>query len=360
MPKPIQPEDLVFHFLNVGFGDNILIELPADKNGDRSYGLVDCCDHKKTKKYLDKLRRIRPGDTNFRFICATHPHYDHISGINGFLKEKDYRPEEFWESGFRHQSKTYMNIIKSIHKHDIKLVRVSSGMERYYGKVQVTALSPSIRLRNRYATFGVDMNNSSVVLRFEHHKKDYLLTKSLEYKGTRSKEIERRAGRSVVILAGDAEFDSWAYVADEYPRLERSKTHQPLVKKVINPLACRVIKVAHHGSMHSSPLDIYEKMNPNLAIISTKQEVSTKHIGNMTLKRGLFPHPSSISSLEEVGATILTTDGCYESTTIDGQLKNPNYDRCGTIVIVVPPGGNPRYDKLDDDENTVKDPPTDV
>lgn len=245
MPKPIQPEDLVFHLLNVGFGDNILIELPADKNGDRSYGLVDCCDHKKTKEYLDRLQGIRPGDTNFRFICATHPHYDHISGINGFLKEKDYRPEEFWESGFRHQSKTYMNIIKSIHKHDINLVRVSSGMERYYGKVQVTALSPSIRLRNRYATFGVDMNNSSVVLRFEHHKEDYLLTKSIEYKGTRSKEIERQAGRSVVILAGDAEFDSWAYVADEYPRLERSKTHQPLVKKMINPLACRVIKVAH-------------------------------------------------------------------------------------------------------------------
>ena len=253
-----------------------------------------------------------------------------------------------------------MNIIKSIYDNDIELVRVSSGMEWYYGKVQVTALSPSIRLRNRYETFGVDMNNSSVVLRFEHHKENYLLTKSLEYKGTRSKEIERQAGRSVVILTGDAEFDSWAYVADEYPRLEKSKTHQPLVKKMINPLACSVIKVAHHGSMHSSPLDIYEKMNPNLAIVSTKQEVSTKNIGNITLERDLFPHSLSISSLEEVGATILTTDGCYEKTIVDGQPRNPGYNRCGTIVVVVPPGGNPRYDKLDDDENIVKNPPTDV
>ena len=109
--------------------------------------------------------------------------------------------------------------------------------------------------------------------------------------------------------------------------------------------------------MHSSPLDIYEKMNPNLAIISTTQEVSTKQIGGMTLERGLFPHPSSISSLEEVGATILTTDGWYESTIIHGQPRNPKYNRCGTIVVALPPGGNFRYDKLDDDENTVKNPP---
>jgi len=41
MAKPIRPEDLVIHVLNVGFGDAIVVELPADKQGLRRYGVVD-------------------------------------------------------------------------------------------------------------------------------------------------------------------------------------------------------------------------------------------------------------------------------------------------------------------------------
>ena len=55
MAKDISSKDLVIHVLNVGFGDNILIEFPADKSGKRSYGIVDCYSSKKTKSYLDKL-----------------------------------------------------------------------------------------------------------------------------------------------------------------------------------------------------------------------------------------------------------------------------------------------------------------
>ena len=48
----IQPQDLVIHALNVGFGDNILIEFPADSIDQRSYGLVDCRNSVKTRRYL--------------------------------------------------------------------------------------------------------------------------------------------------------------------------------------------------------------------------------------------------------------------------------------------------------------------
>lgn len=343
----IKPDDLVFHVLNVGFGDNILVEFPVDKTGKRSYGLVDCRNFQKTKQYLDNLMRIRPGKPKLEFVCATHPHLDHISGINPFLEDEKYQPKEFWDSGFRHKSQTYIKILKSLLLQRITLIRVSSGMERYFGKVQVTALAPSIRLRNKYATYGVDMNNASIVLRFEHHVEDVILARSREYESSISLEAERQAGRSVVILAADAEYDSWSHITEEFPRLERTETHKPLVKKMVNYLACSALKVSHHGSMHSAPLDVYEKMKPETAIISTKQEESTKQIDGDVMTRGLFPHHLATTALKECGAQILTTDGSHESG------KGASTKKPGSIVIVVSPGSKPRCTKLDDTIATV-------
>jgi len=347
LPTPIKPDDLVFHILNVGFGDNILVEFPVDKAGKRSYGLVDCRNFKKTKQYLDKLMGTRPGRPELEFVCATHPHLDHISGINPFLEYEKYRPKEFWDSGFRHKSQTYIRILQSLLLQGIRLIRVSSGMEWYFGKVQVTALAPSIRLRNKYATYGVDMNNASIVLRFEHHAEDLMLVRSREYKGSIDLEAERQAGRSVVILAGDAEYDSWAHITEEFPRLERTEAHEPLVKKMVNYLACSALKVSHHGSMHSAPLDVYEKMKPETAVVSTEQEESSKQVGDVVLTRGLFPHRLAITALEECGVQILTTDGSYESE------KGPSTKKPGSIVIVVSPGSKPRWAKLDDTKASI-------
>lgn len=358
MAKKIEKEDLVIHVLNVGFGDNIIIEFPVDSQGKRSYGIVDCFNAEKTKKYIKKLQDKGNGYLRLKFVCATHPHYDHIAGINSILTDNKLVPHEFWDSGFRHKSKTYKTILETIAKTDkIKMVRVTSGIEWYFGKVRITALSPSVMLRNKYASYGVDMNNASIVLRIEHHKEDVLLTQSMEYVGKISKEFTRKAGKSVVVLSGDAEFDSWAHIVNEYPKIERTKENDPAITKMVNLLSCYVIKVAHHGSMHSTPLDVYEKMNPEVAIISTKQEISTKSITTGHLTRGLFPHQSTIVALQECDINILTTDGSYESQKKeDDTLRNPAMAHEGSIVIVIPPGGKPHWTKLKDKENEVKDP----
>jgi beta-lactamase superfamily II metal-dependent hydrolase len=358
MASPIEPQDLVLHILNVGFGDNILVEFPADGAGLRSYGLVDCRSASKTTRYLNKLLDVRPGHSQLAFLCATHPHQDHIGGIQPFLASDKYRPQQFWDSGFRHNSQTYMQILETLLAEGIKMVRVSAGMEWYFGRVQVTALAPSVSLRNKYATYGVDMNNASIVLRLEHHAEDMLLVRSREFTGKASLEMLREAGRSVAILAADAEFDSWAQISNDFPRLERTSAHDPLVKKMVNLLACSVVKVAHHGSMHSTPLDVYEIMAPELAIVSTEQEESTKTIGGLELTRGMFPHKSATIALEESGAHIVTTDGSYESWKgEDGTPRDPELAHAGSVVVVVPPGGRPRWTKLADSRSEVPEPP---
>jgi hypothetical protein len=347
--------------LNVGFGDNLILQFPADQTGRREYALVDCRKSDKTKDYLDKLVPDADKRSRLAFICATHPHSDHVSGIKPLLQDNTYRPREFWDCGFRHNSLTYKGILETIAGSDVQMIRVSSGMEQYFGQVRVSVLSPSVALRNRYNTYGVDMNNASIVLRLEHYDEDVLLARSREFTDKNMSDVERTAGKSVVILAGDAEFDSWACITQEYPRVERTSEHDPLVKKMVNYLSCAVIKVAHHGSMHSAPLDVYEKMEPELALVSTEQEVSTKECPSGPLTRGLFPHRSATIALEECGAQLLTTDGCYESELVEGGAKrNPGMAHPGSIVVVVPPGKKPRYVKLHDQADQVPDPPAEV
>ena len=366
MAREIEPNDLVIYFLNVGFGDNIIIEFPADKHGYHNYGLVDCKNGKKTIDFLDKLIAKNPSVEKKRleFVCATHPHYDHISGISTVLNS-DYRPHEFWDSGFRHNSQTYIKILQDVLQDDkgiIKMVRISSGMEWYFDKVRITALSPSVSLRNRYATYGIDINNASIVLRIEHFKDNVISRQQLEYEGDSSLEIERKAGSSVVILAGDAEFDSWACITQEYPMRERTSSHDPAIKKIVNYLSSAVVKVAHHGSMHSTCLDVYEKMHPKHAVISTKQERSTKKSDNNQLgrlTRYLFPHESATTALEECDVKVITTDGSYEEQYQDDGLTKKDKENAheGTIVVVVPPGGYSRVWKLNDKVNDIPEVP---
>lgn len=337
----IQPEDLIISILNVGFGDNIVIRFPCRGDGVYPIGIVDCYRAKKTKDYI----RSHTGDEfQVEFICATHPHKDHILGINSLLIENDFRPIEFWDSGFRHNSDLYRTILTTLKSSPTRTIRASSGMERYFGNVSVTVLAPSILLRNRYASYGVDMNNASIVLRLEHHSQEALAIKSKEYEGNASLEDIREAGKSVAILAGDAEFDSWSHIVQEFPKLERTSKHKPLVNKMINYMACHTIKVAHHGSMHSSPLDVYEKMHPNLAVISTKQSESTSVVGT----RNMFPHDTAVLALRESKAKILTTDGSYEASLID-PAPLPQQ---GSVIIAIPPGGSPHWRKYLDDNST--------
>ena len=115
---------------------------------------------------------------------------------------------------------------------------------------------------------------------------------------------------------------------------------------MVNLLNCWLLKVSHHGSMHAAPLDVYERMTPSVAVISTRQEESIKMIlGRMHL-RELFPHRTTSLALKETGAVVLTTDGSTER-------KGSPFAHEGTVVAVIPrPGAKPRYTKLRDKAKT--------
>ena len=174
---PIKKDDVLVHVLNVGFGDAIVIELPCDDSGLRPIGIVDCNSSTKVRRYLKDLAGVRPW-SHVAFLCATHPHLDHIRGMGTLLGDATLGVREFWDSGFRHKTSTYQKILLKLHEKKVPLRRVSSGMEWYFGTCKITALAPAVSLRNRYGTYGVDMNNASIVLRIENCVKDAVIIES--------------------------------------------------------------------------------------------------------------------------------------------------------------------------------------
>ena len=219
-PLSLAPTDLAMFFLNVGDGDSIVIRFPEEA-GVPSFGVIDSYRGAKTVALIRDLSPPAPAAPRIRFVCATHPHLDHISGLRNVLKTFAGRVEEFWDSGFRFTGTTYRNLIEEVEKqglqHRLRLLRPTSGFEFFHAGAALSILSPSIALRNRYDTYGVDINNASIVVRLT-----YPVGKpSLQYPETDGPPPAGDAApnSSTVILGGDAQSDAGA-------RRKRSRAFQ--------------------------------------------------------------------------------------------------------------------------------------
>ncbi|MFW9795417.1 MAG: ComEC/Rec2 family competence protein [Candidatus Thorarchaeota archaeon] len=262
-------DSLLVFILKVGDGDSIIVQLPnPDTNG---HMVIDC---KRAKDTTDWLRAINA--SRLALVVATHPHYDHIAGLESVIGMYSGKIDQFWDSGFRHTSVTWDNLTEEVNKSQALFLRPTSGMYITFADVKVTVLAPSIYLRNRYDSYGVNINNASIVLKLEY-------------------------GGKSIILAGDAQWDSWSKMVEEFPRYEKTENPDQHVQidKSHNPLRCNVLKVAHHGSKHGTALEPLEVLNPKYAIITHAQN-----------SRYEFPHHITSMTLEEIDTSVLSTAIC--------------------------------------------------
>lgn len=85
------------HVLNVGHGDSIILELP-----DGNWGIVDCFKTKEDKEPPALTFLIKRKVKKLKFVCLTHPHYDHYHGMLELLKyfsSGGRKIECFWDFG---------------------------------------------------------------------------------------------------------------------------------------------------------------------------------------------------------------------------------------------------------------------
>ncbi|MGB0639617.1 MAG: MBL fold metallo-hydrolase, partial [Myxococcota bacterium] len=229
------------HILDVGQGDAILIEAPGDKTV-----LIDAGTSKSGVPENLRKRGIKRLD----LVIASHPHADHIGGMPSVLKEFDVGA--YVDNGMTHTTMTYARTLQAIESKDIQYQRGVNGRSFNVGpEVKLKILHPrSTLLRGTRS----DLNSNSVVVRLDHKDVCFLFT-------------------------GDAE----------------DPTERDLLNRGLNQ--CEVLKVAHHGSKHSTSDSVLQAVQPKFAAISAGA-------GN----RYGHPAPETLARLERAEVKVHRTD----------------------------------------------------
>ena len=277
----------MYFLLNVGDGDTQLILLPADPTTDRRRAVVvDVATRGKLVGLVDSLVRSRllpdpddPADPDaarglFPVVVATHPHDDHIGGLPEFLDRFGRRGmiSDFWEPGYYHPSAAFVETMALLEECAVTRTQPTSGMTRWLGDAKITVLAPSVALRVRYDSYGVDVNDSSIALKVEFPAARI----------AQQLDRNRRAGeRSYLrldspwslVLGADAQTTSWAHVTADFPQLRR-QYDTPLYRELAaargrDHLAAQLFKVSHHASKHGINLELAERIHPGLALVSS-------------------------------------------------------------------------------------------
>ena len=97
------------HFLNVGSGDCTIVHFPERMRKDgkekaERIMMVDIYSHENEQEYENIIdyykRNFKNNDGSiksiFRFVC-THPHQDHICGLERFFDDHDIEVLNFWD-----------------------------------------------------------------------------------------------------------------------------------------------------------------------------------------------------------------------------------------------------------------------
>ena len=352
-----EPDQLVYFLLNVGNADSQLLCLPEDDHGVRHMIIVDCGRVAKSKlpKLIRDLRAPQADSTpplltdasRVKLFVATHPHDDHVAGVPDFLDKAGhllFDGGEIWDPAYYHRTGAWFEMMHWLEEHpQVGRLHPTAGTRRHIGNVAVTALSPSIRLRNNFDTHNVFINNASIALRLEFPIKRVFAPKPAEAEIGRQARVPTTRS---LLLGADSQTSSWAHVEVDFPTLRAD--HDPELRLLglargTEPLRSTIFKVPHHCSKNGLNLELVVRIDPPISLISCEASTSSH----------AFPHRVALDQLREARQAIATSGGDHDPdwklgihTTAD--TVKPRRAPLGTIAVQVPPTRSPVIWRLRD------------
>jgi competence protein ComEC len=234
------------HFINVGQGDSILIQLTNSKtilvDGGRQDAGPDVV------AYLKKI-----GVKTIDLMVGTHPDADHIGGLATVMNSLPVK--QVLDSGRTSTTVTYKNYLTVIKNKRIPFVVAKVG--------QTITLDPSVKIQVLNSGAGArDDNDASVSLKISYGSEDILLT-------------------------GDAEADQEKVMLGKFN------------------VEAEIFKAAHHGSNTGNSLAFLQEVHPKATVLSYAINNSYGHPNADVVSR-LRQIGSKVYSTAESGNIVFT------------------------------------------------------
>ena len=306
--------DLIVYYIDIGQGDSILIQTP-----DNQFILIDTGSQIYASKVINFLNQLSV--TTLSAFIATHPHEDHIGGseeiFNAFEILSVYHP------GYYLDTQTYLRFLAAANNEGCPIYTDDDVDPGDYIDIS-NSITCQILHINKYAS---NANDASIVLKVDYGQVDFLFTGDIN--GDIGDYVE-----SYLVDYWDVDVD--------------------------------ILKVAHHGSRHSSTDYFLDEATPDVAVISCGEGNIYGHPHEEALAR-LIAHDADIYRTDINGDVTVATNGYTWEITCGQQgyepfppvVSGPTTGAAGVeykfTALTTDPNGDELYYKWDWNDGNVSE-----
>lgn len=151
---PPPPPTIGIHFIDVGFGESILVETPTKK------ALIDCGPD--DQKIIDYLRS--QNINNLDILIGTHINEQNIGGCDGVLR--NFRVVEYFDNGEKSGTMQYIDLMYEIDDEKYRKIKIGDILD--VGVAKMFILNPT--------TLSKDSDLNSIVIRLNYNNINFLFT----------------------------------------------------------------------------------------------------------------------------------------------------------------------------------------
>lgn len=274
-PEAIELQDLKAHFIDVGQGDSELVQLP-----DGKVMLIDAGEASAGATVVSYLQS--QGIDKIDYLVATHPHADHIGGMEAVLEA--FEVGEVWMPNATENTSTFIGFLDAIKKKDIPVERAEAGKTIDDSvDYDIDVLGPESNVQSD------NMNDYSAII-------------MVSYDGTK------------ILFTGDA-------------------TAQEIINA--NPGNIDVLKAAHHGSETGTNAALLGVLKPATVIMSYAEGNEHGH-----------PGQSVLDAIKTAGATAYSTAANGNIVITSGQAGcSATVSKTGSIIAGISATEKARQDQ---------------